>query len=217
MRTDRRAIERRYGFKNPFKPDPFVRKAVRYLPSGGELLDVGCGEGADSAYFASHGFTVHAIDRNRSFLARFRRYCKGEKLSAISIERGDATTYRYPRNAYDVVSSILAVCCMKRSEAGRVVRALRRAVKPGGIVVVSSRNYLDPEMKECCGGGTRVEPNTFCNHDCGGKYIYFMEKGRLRKLFEGFKILYYYEGYAGCKYGEHRRHGDSYIVCKRPT
>ncbi len=215
MRSNRRSIERRYGFENPFKPDPFSRRASKYLPEGGALLDVGCGEGADSAYFAGKGFAVHAIDRNREYLRRFRRYCKDENLSAVSIEHADATTYEYPRNRYDVIASILVVCCMKRSEAENVVRAMKRAVKPGGIILLSSRNYLDPEIKGCHAGGRMVERNTFCSDYSCCEYVYFMEKGRLRELFRGFRVLYYREGYAGCKYGEHPRHGDSTIVCRR--
>jgi 2-polyprenyl-3-methyl-5-hydroxy-6-metoxy-1,4-benzoquinol methylase len=39
-------LKNKYGFENPFKPDPLVEKALPYLTKGKNLLDVGCGEGA---------------------------------------------------------------------------------------------------------------------------------------------------------------------------
>ncbi|HLF20704.1 MAG TPA: methyltransferase domain-containing protein, partial [Bacteroidota bacterium] len=82
-------VQQRYGFENPFKPDPFVKKALKYLPRVGQLLDVGCGEGADTVFFAKKGFAVTALDKNKDYLKRFRRYSQNERLSDISILHRD--------------------------------------------------------------------------------------------------------------------------------
>ena len=208
-------VEQQYGFENPFKPDPLVKKAIRFLPRGRQLLDVGCGEGADSAFFARRGFTVTAIDRNKDYVQRFRRYCNDEGLADISILHRDIVRYRYPRNQYDVIISVLVICCMKRSAVEKMVNPLKHSVKPGGIIVMSSRNYLDPEMKDYLDSERMIEPNTFRTKEDCCKFLYFMEKNRLREMFRDFQILYYREGFAPCKYGEHAKHGDSYIICRR--
>ena len=209
------SLKKIYGFENPFKPDPLSRKAVRYLTRGKRLLDVGCGEGADSVFFAKMGYSVTAIDLKQDHLRRFRGYCTDNKITNIRIQRRSAVTYPYPRSAYDAIICQLVVCCMKRSEFEAMLPPLKRAVKPGGTVVMSARNYLDPEFEEYRATEKMVEPGTFVyKKDCCA-FIYFLEKDRLRRAFEGFEILYYYEGYAPCKYGEHPRHGDSYIICRR--
>lgn len=210
-----KTVEQQYGFENPFKPDPLLKKAIQYLPRGKHLLDVGCGEGADSVFFARKGYTVTAIDRNRDYIRRFRRYRNDEKLSAISILHRNVVSYQYPRNHYDVILCLLVICCMKRSDCEKMVIRLKRCVKPGGIIVMSSRNYRDPEMKEYLDTEQMIEPNTFrTKKDCC-KFQYFIEKNRLRDLFHDFDILYYREGFAPCKYGEHTKHGDAYIICRR--
>src|SRR5437867_3812553 len=61
------ALQKKYGFENPFVPDPLVRKAIRYC-KGARVLDVGCGEGADSVYYSKNGFAVTAIDKNAAYV-----------------------------------------------------------------------------------------------------------------------------------------------------
>jgi len=212
----RASLQKRYGFENPFKTDPLVRKALRYC-KGEWLLDLGCGEGADSVFFARHGFAVTSLEKNTSYLKRLRSYINDHGMSNISLVNRDAITYRYPRSRYDVISCILVICCMKRSGFERMLPRMKQSVKPGGIIIISSRNYLDPELREYRRLGHPVEPNTYPQKDDCCKFMYFIEKGRLRQVFSDFEILYYYEGFAPCKYGEHPKHGDSYIVCRRPS
>ena len=207
-------LQKRYGFENPFNPDPLSIKALPYR-KGKELLEVGCGEGADSVYFAKKGFRVTALDKNAQYLKRFRSYCSDHKVSSISITRHSVVTYRYPPNAYDVIVCLLVVCCMKRSEFERMITPLKRSVRIGGVVVMSSRNYLDPELKEYKSTAKPIEPNTFRNQEDCCSFLYFMEKNRLREAFNDFEILYYFQGMVPCKYNEHPIHGDSHIICRR--
>ena len=75
-----RTIQRKYSFKFPFKPDPLAAKALRYC-KGERLLDVGCGEGADSAFFAQKKrLDVTSFDVNKEYLNRFRAYRRDQKL-----------------------------------------------------------------------------------------------------------------------------------------
>jgi 2-polyprenyl-3-methyl-5-hydroxy-6-metoxy-1,4-benzoquinol methylase len=215
MKRKPRSIEQQFGFENPFKPDPFSKKTIRFLPRGKQLLDAGCGEGADSVFFAKKGFTVTSIDKNKEYCARFRHYCNVKGLSAISILHRNIVAYRYPRNRFDVIISLLVICCMKRSEVEKVVKRLKQSVKPGGIIAMSSRNHLDPELKDYLRTEKMIEPNTFHTKEDCCKFLYFIEKNRLRELFHDFEVLYYREGFAPCKYGEHPKHGDSYIICRR--
>ncbi len=208
------SLKSRYGFENPFKVDPLVRKAFRYCERG-KVLDVGCGEGADSVYFARRGYQVTAFDKDETYLARFRAYRKDHNLSRITVRWCDALHYGYPPNTYDIINCILVICCMRRSEFERLVDPLKRSVKPGGLVIMSARNYLDPELGDYLSRGKMIESNTFRKDGDCCRSVYFIEENRLREAFEDFTILYYREGFAPCKYHEHPRHGDSTIICRR--
>ena len=51
-------LKSKYGFEYPFTPDPLSKKALRFLKDSRQLLDIGCGEGADSVFYAKNGFRV---------------------------------------------------------------------------------------------------------------------------------------------------------------
>jgi hypothetical protein len=64
--TNRAAWERAYsgarGKLPTGKPSPLARKAASYLSSGGTVVDLGAGRGADSLWLARQGLSVRAYD-----------------------------------------------------------------------------------------------------------------------------------------------------------
>jgi SAM-dependent methyltransferase len=208
-------LQEKYGFEYPFKPDPLAKKALRYHKSGKCLLDVGCGEGADTVFYAGKGYRVTAMDNNETYLTRLRAFVRDHDLPNLATHFSDVVNYPYPRNAYDVVSCLLVGCCMKRSEFEKMLNSLKQTVKPGGIIVMSLRNYLDADFKAYWATEKMIEPNTFLKKEDCCKIKYFIEKDRLREVFNDFEVLYYYEGYAPDKYEEVLAHGDSCIIGRR--
>lgn len=208
-------LKNKYGFEYPFTPDPLSKKALRFLKDSRQLLDIGCGEGADSVFYAKNGFRVKAIDNNKIYLKRFRAYKKDNNLANISIHCADILSHHYPSNRYDAVNCLLVGCCMKRSEFEELLISIKYTVKPGGIVIMSLRNYLDPEFAVYNSSEKMIEPNTFRKKEDCCKIRYYIEKKRLRDVFKDFEILYYYEGLAPDKYKELPEHGDSYIICRK--
>lgn len=208
-------LSKKYGFENPFKPDPLVKKALSFIKSGKSLLDVGCGEGADSVFFAKKGFQVLAIDNDNTYLNRFRAFKKDLLLPNISIRNCDVINYKYLQDHYDVINCLLVGCCMKRSEFEQMLTSIKQAVKPKGVIIMSLRNYLDPEFEEYSSTEKMIEPNTFLKKDDCCKIRYYIERGRLRNLFADFEIHFYFEGLSADKYREIPEHGDSYIICSR--
>lgn len=213
--TEIEEIKKKYGFKYPFKPDSLAIKALDYTNNGWQVLDVGCGEGADSVYFAKKGFQVDAVDNNDLYLDRLRAYLKDNPLSNLAIQNYDAISHQYPKDYYNIVNCLLVGCCMKRSEFDRMLVSLMRTVKPGGIIIMSLRNYLDPMFEEYYPTMKMIEPNTYIKKEDCCNIRYFIEKGRLRKVFNEFEILYYYEGIVADKYEEVLNHGDSYIISRK--
>ncbi|MCG2459386.1 methyltransferase domain-containing protein [Flavobacteriaceae bacterium F89] len=210
------SMKEKYGFEGPCKPDILSKRALPFLTNGKKLLDVGCGEGADSVFYAKNGFDVLALDHNNTYLNRLRAYKNDCNLSNLEIRNANVITYRYPRNHYDVVSCILVGCCMRRSEFEKMLVSLKKTVKMDGIIVMSLRNYLDLDIIDEFPPLTKeIEPNTYLNDGDCCTIQYYIEKDRLMSHFKNFEILYYYEGLVKDKYKEYPQHGDSYIICRK--
>jgi SAM-dependent methyltransferase len=52
----------------------WVRRWSKIIPSGGEVLDVACGSGRHSLYFAGLGHSVCAVDKRSDLIASFDRH-----------------------------------------------------------------------------------------------------------------------------------------------
>ena len=175
----------------------------------------GCGEGADSVFYARRSFQVKAIDQNTAHLDRLSAYAKDHELNNIGIENCDVLNYDYPENHYDVVNCLLLGCCMKRSDFEKLLVPLRKTLKPNGIMIMSLRNYLDPDIAEYEVSNEKVEANTYLKNDDCCQIRYFIEEGRLKAHFKDFELLYYFEGMSPDKYETVSEHGDSYIICRK--
>jgi len=107
------------------------------------VLDAACGTGVDAAVLARRGFTVRAADGSAAMVegaaARFRRerlaiplmHCRWADLPAATGER------------FDVVLCVgnSLVHAAGRDAMVQALTGLRRMTRPGGHVVIDSRNW----------------------------------------------------------------------------
>lgn len=116
-----------------------ARELIGWLgvPEGADWLDVGCGPGPlAGAILANAGpRRVRGVDLSPQFVAAARERITDERAS-FAVD--DATTLAgEPDAAYDAVVSGLVLNFLPDPRAG--VRAMRRVVKPGGVVAA----YVD--------------------------------------------------------------------------
>ncbi|SDB31456.1 Methyltransferase domain-containing protein [Flavobacteriaceae bacterium MAR_2010_188] len=208
-------LKEKYGFENPFKTDALAEKALHYLKKETNLLDIGCGEGADTVFFANNGFRVTALDFNETHLDRLQTFLDDNSIKNATIVHTDILDFQYPLNHYEVINCLLVGCCMLRSDFEALNLKLRLTLKKGGILIMSLRNYLDPQFVDYVSTEKMIEPNTFTKRDDCCEIRYYIEKNRLLESFHDFEILYYFEGFAKDKYEEIEQHGDSYIICRK--
>ena len=74
----------------------FLDEIGQYLPERGRVLDVGCGFGLFSLYYASvrPGLTLEGLDRNPRRIAMARAAAQRLGLGNVRYEVGDATHFR---------------------------------------------------------------------------------------------------------------------------
>jgi SAM-dependent methyltransferase len=95
----------------------------------GKALDLGIGQGRNALYLASQGWDVTGVDISDEGIAQANEAAKASGLDAkLHTHVADLHTWDFGENQYDLVGFIYM-------GATPPVDAIRRALKPGGIVV----------------------------------------------------------------------------------
>jgi len=111
------------------------------LPEDARVLDLGCGKGAIAMEIASElGFRVHGVELFAPFVEEARRVAAGAGLEGVTFEEQSITRLR-PDDADAVVLAALGDVLGRPDET---VRAIRRLVRPGGVLVISDGYLRDP-------------------------------------------------------------------------
>jgi SAM-dependent methyltransferase len=128
-----------------------VCEVIPRFPDGARVLDLGCGQGQDSAHLAANGFHVTAMDFVRKALHQIP-----DQPGTPPISRFDHSIVDFPypfRTAsFDVAYSHLAVHYFSRRDTFRIFKELRRVTRPGGLLCVMVNSVDDPE----CGTGRKL-------------------------------------------------------------
>jgi SAM-dependent methyltransferase len=113
------------------------------LPSSAQVLEIGCGTGANLRYFARRNdFTGKAVgvDHCSHFIEAAKRFAQAEGVSdRLVFKVGDAHHLDFPPASFDVV---IAHTLISHVTAPLTVLAeMARVVRPGGTVVIFEGDY----------------------------------------------------------------------------
>lgn len=146
-RHGHRAVETYSGFVER-RAEPLVEIACRRLGvdslRGVRLLDLGCGFGALSAFFAFHGARVLGVDPNASRLEVGRRVATRHRLS-VELERGRMEQLELPETSFEVAVMNNSLCYLvDPADRRRALEEALRVLVPGGVLVTRNPNRLHP-------------------------------------------------------------------------
>jgi SAM-dependent methyltransferase len=122
---------------------PAAARLLRRISPTSAVLDAACGTGVDAAALARRGFTVRAADGSEAMAegaaARFRR----EQLAIPVMHSTWADLPAATDERFDVVLCIgnSLVHAAGRDAMVQALTGLRRMARPGGYVVIDSRNW----------------------------------------------------------------------------
>lgn len=102
------------------------------LPRVETACDLACGTGLTAVSLAQRGIRVYAVDLSPVMCRLARRKARAERVKVRVIE-SDMCTFELPERVDLVTCECDALNHVpRRSDLGRVARAVRRALKPGG-------------------------------------------------------------------------------------
>ncbi|MEM4267432.1 MAG: class I SAM-dependent methyltransferase [Candidatus Woesearchaeota archaeon] len=179
----------KFGKTRPVKTEP-DKNAVEFLKSQkkGRLLDIGCGEGLESAYAASLGFDVTAIDSDYESIKIAKEARRGAKFRYIDFFAFAKTA---AKDQFDVVIDNCFSHCLQKSRLEKYYLELSKILKYRGMLYIKAYSDKGNYAKTHCPNRrwTKID----------GKYYYFFSKeeieDRLKK--RGFEITNYEHVYEG--------------------
>ena len=137
-------------------PSPILKKHWG-LASGGNALDIACGNGRNSMFLAAKGFEVDAVDI--STVAT--RHLAGRNPH-INVICADLDAWNIPQNRYDLIINV-------RFLDRRLFPLIQNGLKTGGVLIVES--FMDGEMDNYC-----LNQNELLRAFLSFRIVYYEEK-----------------------------------------
>ena len=165
-----------------------------------KILDLGCGSGRHTVYFAKRGFDVFGIDISKEGVNITRSWLKKENLQADLKIGSIYNKLPYPDNFFDAVISTNVIHHNKIQNIRKTIKEIERILKPKGLIFITVRKrkfrrfYPKLTIIEKYGKQkTRykvIEYRTYAPIEGGEKGLlhYLFNKKLLKKEFKNFNI-----------------------------
>ncbi len=128
-------------------PNEFLSSMAERLPTSGDALDIGAGEGRNALFLASRGLNVLAVDQSEVGMQKAQRLA-GERGLALRAQAVDLQEFDAEPNSFDVVSSIFVH--LPRALRAAVHKRIGTWLKPGGTFLLEA--YAPDQIERGTGG-----------------------------------------------------------------
>jgi tellurite methyltransferase len=111
-------------------PSDWAREIAHLVQAGDAVLDLGCGEGRDSVFFAELGAAVTGVDPAADGLDKARRLARRRGVRVRWIE--GTMTEALPAGRFDLIFSCGSIHYVPRADRRPLFRRLAAMTRPGG-------------------------------------------------------------------------------------
>lgn len=138
VRRSYNAVAEQYAasFRDELEHKPLDRALLACLieqaGDGAPIADLGCGPGHVSAWLAARGVTAVGIDLSPAMIAVGRR-----EYPEVEFREGDFLKLPASDSEFAAVVAFYSVIHLEPGELGRAFGEIRRALRPGGLVLAS--------------------------------------------------------------------------------
>ena len=122
------------------KPSIMMDEFLALLPSGGKLVDIGCGHGVDCANAHSKGFDIVGIDLSEQMLSIARR-----NHPNIDFRLADMRNLNLPHGEFDGAISSCSLIHVPKDDVPKTLRQIADLLKKGGLLYLWMLSSTDSQ------------------------------------------------------------------------
>lgn len=137
------------------KQTPFAEEVSKLIAPGSNILELGCGEGNDSIYFAEQGHKVTATDFADVLIYQNQERYSNPNLQFV--QQDISQPLAFPDVQIDAVYARLSLHYFTDEVTRRAFAEIARVLKPGGKLCFMCKSTSD----RLYGQDTQIEPDTF--------------------------------------------------------
>ena len=117
------------------------KEFIKNIPSGGKILDLGCGTGRDSRWFSEKGFDVTGIDFSKGMLKIAKRIAPKAKFILQDISRSKID------ERFDGVWCSFVLLHLRRKDIFSILRKIRKLLKKNGVLFVATKEGIGEKIE----------------------------------------------------------------------
>lgn len=165
-------------------PSKFALSCYDKIKNVKKILELGCGQGRDTLFFASKGIEIDALDYSPVGIEQLQKLASERNLSNIHASVFDARIpLPFKDKEFDAVySHMFFTMRFTWDELKAIAHEVNRVLKNNGFHFFSVRNRND----RVYGKGLKIDENIY---EYKTFQVRFFSKEDIEKLAEGFKIL----------------------------
>lgn len=118
------------------EPSSFAKYVLDLIPSGSSILELGCGNGRDSFFFADHGLQVYAIDQSEVVINQIKKDINNPRFICQNILSIDE---RFPFKI-DYGYARFVLHALNKVEADKAIQFMSKNLSTNGIFFTESRS-----------------------------------------------------------------------------
>jgi len=154
------------------------------------FLDLGCGLGRHSIYFAQKGFIVNAVDLSQYAIEHLNDWAKKEKLN-IKAQVSDMLSLPFEDNSFDCILAYNVIYHTDTQGFIKSLKEIKRVLKPKGelFITLISKNTWSYQRADHY---RRIDENTILRdeHETEKDVPHFyVDIEDIKKYFEDFDII----------------------------
>lgn len=156
------------------------------------ILDLGCGIGRHSIFFAEEGFQVDAMDLSAEGIARVEAVAKERNLP-ITTTVGDMVSLPFAADSFDALIAFHSIYHTDRNGIERVMAEIHRVLKPGGEVFMTLNSKNNPSFTNPT--NKIIDAHTIVKTEGveAGIPHYYVDEAEVRRLVAGFELIRLHE------------------------